>query len=126
LLVIVLASGRAASCGALLSLSCVGAHRHHSGTPDALRNVLGVIVDSLQVLFHNVVLALVILATLENVTSLKVGHGGTAIATKVSLLLSLVLHLSGEGSSHVSMVLCLSLGSVKAVFAAERIKSFVQ
>lgn len=126
LLVIVLTSGRTASSGTLLSLSSVGAYRHHSGTPDALRNILGVIVDSLQVLFHDVVLALVILATLENVTSLQVGHRGTAVTTKVSLLLPLVLHLRGEGSSHVRMVLCLSSGLVKTVSTTERIKSLVQ
>lgn len=105
----------------------MSALRHHSRTEDVLRNVLGVVVDSLLVVLHNVVLAFITLTTLENITSLEVGHRRTAITiTKVCLLLPLVLHLGSERSSHVGMVLGLSLRSVEAVFSSKRIKSFVQ
>lgn len=112
--------------GTLLSFSGGGASgRHHSRTEDALRKILSVIVHSLLVVLHNVVLAFVLVTTLENVTSLEDGHG-RATTAKVSLLLSLVLNLVVERAGHVGMILSLLTGVVNSCLTAKRVKGLIE
>lgn len=47
---------------------------HHTRAKNTLRQVLGVIIHSLEVLFDYVVLAFIFVRTNENVTSLKIWH----------------------------------------------------
>jgi hypothetical protein len=49
-------------------------HGHHTRAKNTLRQVLGVIIYSLEVLLDNVVLAFIFMRTNENVTSLKIWH----------------------------------------------------
>jgi len=115
-----------ASLGTLVSLcrDSTGSG-HHAGAEDALRLVICVVVHSLKVVLDDVVLAFILVTSLEDVTSLESGHRRSTIA-KVGLLLSLILNLGVERAGHVGVILRLLGRVLDASLTSERVERFVK